>query len=80
MACLVLGVGLRVLLPCGASHATLFTVLGALAPEGQRCLVGVVDGGWAGGDLIARLGLGRAGKGLNGFVAPTAAKLADVPA
>jgi PTH1 family peptidyl-tRNA hydrolase len=31
-------------------------------------------------DLIARLGMERAGNRLNGFVAPTAAKFADVPA
>ena len=55
-------------------------VLGRFAASEQPILDEVLDEVLAGVDLIARLGMERAGNRLNGFVAPTAAKLADVPA
>jgi PTH1 family peptidyl-tRNA hydrolase len=59
---------------------TVSHVLGRFAASEQPILDEVLDEVLAGVDLIARLGMERAGNRLNGFVAPTAAKLADVPA
>jgi PTH1 family peptidyl-tRNA hydrolase len=75
-----IGIGAPGLNPVERKQRTVSHVLGRFSPSEQPILDEVLDEALAGVDLIAQLGLERAGNRLNGFVAPTAAKLADVPA
>jgi PTH1 family peptidyl-tRNA hydrolase len=75
-----IGIGAPGLNPVERKQRTVSHVLGRFAASEQPILDEVLDEVLAGVDLIARLGMERAGNRLNGFVAPTAAKLADVPA
>jgi PTH1 family peptidyl-tRNA hydrolase len=75
-----IGIGAPGLNPVERKQRTVSHVLGRFAASEQPILEEVLDEVLAGVDLIARLGMERAGNRLNGFVAPTAAKLADVPA
>jgi PTH1 family peptidyl-tRNA hydrolase len=75
-----IGIGAPGLNPVERKQRTVSHVLGRFAASEQPILEEVLEEVLAGVDLIARLGMERAGNRLNGFVAPTAAKLADVPA
>jgi PTH1 family peptidyl-tRNA hydrolase len=75
-----IGIGAPGLNPVERKQRTVSHVLGRFAASEQPILEEVLDEVLAGVDLIARLGMERAGNRLNGFVAPTAAKFADVPA
>ncbi len=75
-----IGIGAPGLNPVERKQRTVSHVLGRFAASEQPILEEVLDEVLAGVDLMARVGLERAGNRLNGFVAPTAARLADVPA
>lgn len=72
-----IGIGAPALNPVERKQRTVGHVLGRFAPADQPILTEVLDEVLAGIALIQRAGLERAGNRLNGFVAPTAAKLID---
>jgi PTH1 family peptidyl-tRNA hydrolase len=71
-----IGIGAPALNPVERKQRTVGHVLGRFSPAEQPLLDEVLDEVLAGVALIQRLGLERAGNRLNGFLAPTAAKLA----
>ena len=74
-----LGIGAPALNPVERKLRTVGHVLGRFAVAEQPVLEEVIDEVLAGLDLIQRLGFERAGNRLNGFVAPSAAKLVEQP-
>ena len=74
-----IGIGAPALNPVERKQRTVGHVLGRFSPAEQPALQEVLDEVLAGLDLIQRLGFERAGNRLNGFVAPSAAKLLDQP-
>lgn len=70
-----IGIGAPALNPVERRQRTVGHVLGRFAPADQPILSEVLDEVLAGIALIQRVGLERAGNRLNGFVAPSAAKL-----
>jgi len=71
-----IGIGAPALNPVERKQRTVGHVLGRFSPAEQPLLEEVLEEVLAGVALIQRLGLERAGNQLNGFVAPSAAKLA----
>ena len=74
-----IGIGAPALNPVERKQRTVGHVLGRFAAAEQPVLDEVIDEVLAGLDLIQRLGFERAGNRLNGFVAPSAAKLVEQP-
>ena len=74
-----IGIGAPALNPVERKQRTVGHVLGRFAVAEQPVLEEVIDEVLAGLDLIQRLGFERAGNRLNGFVAPSAAKLVEQP-
>ncbi|MGA0385726.1 MAG: aminoacyl-tRNA hydrolase [Vulcanococcus sp.] len=74
-----LGICAPALNPVERKQRTVGHVLGRFAVAEQPVLEEVIDEVLAGLDLIQRLGFERAGNRLNGFVAPSAAKLVEQP-
>ena len=74
-----IGIGAPALNPVERKQRTVGHVLGRFAVAEQPVLEEVIDEVLAGLDLIQRLGFERAGNRLNGFVAPSAAKLVEEP-
>jgi len=74
-----IGIGAPALNPVERKQRTFGHVLGRFAVAEQPVLEEVIDEVLAGLDLIQRLGFERAGNRLNGFVAPSAAKLVEQP-
>ena len=74
-----IGIGAPALNPGERKQRTVGHVLGRFAVAEQPVLEEVIDEVLAGLDLIQRLGFERAGNRLNGFVAPSAAKLVEQP-
>ena len=74
-----IGIGAPALNPVERKQRTVGHVLGRFAVAEQPVLEEVIDEVLAGLDLIQRLGFARAGNRLNGFVAPSAAKLVEQP-
>jgi len=74
-----IGIGAPALNPVERKQRTVGHVLGRFAAVELPVLDEVLDEVLAGIDLIQRLGLERAGNRLNGFVAPSAAKLVQTP-
>ena len=74
-----IGIGAPALNPVERKQRTVGHVLGRFAAAEQPLLDEVIDEVLAGLDLIQRLGFERAGNRLNGFVAPSAAKLVEQP-
>jgi len=74
-----IGIGAPALNPVERKQRTVGHVLGRFAVAEQPVLDEVIDEVLAGLDLIQRLGFERAGNRLNGFVAPSAAKLVEQP-
>lgn len=74
-----IGIGAPALNPLERKQRTVGHVLGRFAVAEQPVLEEVIDEVVAGLDLIQRLGFERAGNRLNGFVAPSAAKLVEQP-
>ena len=74
-----IGIGAPALNPVERKQRTVGHVLGRFAVAEQQVLEEVIDEVLAGLDLIQRLGFERAGNRLNGFVAPSAAKLVEQP-
>ena len=74
-----IGIGAPALNPVERKQSTVGHVLGRFAVAEQPVLEEVIDEVLAGLDLIQRLGFERAGNRLNGFVAPSAAKLVEQP-
>ena len=74
-----IGIGAPALNPVERKQRTVGHVLGRFAVAEQPVLEEVIDEALAGLDLIQRLGFERAGNRLNGFVAPSAAKLVEQP-
>ncbi|MGA0364336.1 MAG: aminoacyl-tRNA hydrolase [Vulcanococcus sp.] len=74
-----IGIGAPALNPVERKQCTVGHVLGRFAVAEQPVLEEVIDEVLAGLDLIQRLGFERAGNRLNGFVAPSAAKLVEQP-
>ena len=74
-----IGIGAPALNPVERKQRTVGHVLGRFAVAEQPVLEEVIDEVLAGLDLIQRLGFQRAGNRLNGFVAPSAAKLVEQP-
>jgi PTH1 family peptidyl-tRNA hydrolase len=72
-----IGIGAPALNPVERKQRTVGHVLGRFAAAEQPVLDEVLDEVLKGIDLIQRLGFERAGNRLNGFVAPTAAKLVE---
>ena len=75
-----IGIGAPALNPVERKQRTVGHVLGRFSPAEQPALDEVLDEVLAGIDLIQRLGFERAGNRLNGFVAPSAAKLVEATA
>ncbi len=76
-----IGIGAPAFNPVERRQRTVGHVLGRFSAADQPILEEVLEEVLAGLDLIQRLGLERAGNRLNGFLAPTAAKLLEsVPA
>jgi PTH1 family peptidyl-tRNA hydrolase len=71
-----IGIGAPALNPVERKQRTVGHVLGRFSPAEQPLLDEVLEEVLAGVALIQRLGLERAGNQLNGFLAPSAAKLA----
>ena len=74
-----IGIGAPALNPVERKQRTVGHVLGRFAAAEQPVLDEVIDEVLSGLDLIQRLGFERAGNRLNGFVAPSAAKLLEQP-
>ena len=74
-----IGIGAPALNPVERKQRTVGHVLGRFAAAEQPVLDEVIDEVLSGLDLIQRLGFERAGNRLNGFVAPSAAKLVEQP-
>ncbi|MDM7958725.1 MAG: aminoacyl-tRNA hydrolase [Synechococcus sp. WH 8007] len=74
-----IGIGAPALNPVERKQRTVGHVLGRFAADEQPVLDKVIDEVLSGLDLIQRLGFERAGNRLNGFVAPSAAKLVEQP-
>ena len=74
-----IGIGAPALNPVERKQRTVGHVLGHFAAAEQPVLDEVIDEVLSGLDLIQRLGFERAGNRLNGFVAPSAAKLVEQP-
>ena len=74
-----IGIGAPALNPVERKQRTVGHVLGRFAVAEQPVLEEVIDEVLAGLDLIQRLGFERAGNRLNGFVAPSAARLVEQP-
>ena len=74
-----IGIGAPALNPVERKQRTVGHVLGRFAAAEQPVLDEVLDEVLSGLDLIQRLGFERAGNRLNGFVAPSAAKLVEQP-
>ena len=74
-----IGIGAPALNPVERKQRTVGHVLGRFAVAEQPVLEEVIDEVLAGLDLIQRLGFERAGNRLNGFVAPSAAKVVEQP-
>jgi len=74
-----IGIGAPALNPVDRKQRTVGHVLGRFAAAEQPVLDEVIDEVLSGLDLIQRLGFERAGNRLNGFVAPSAAKLVEQP-
>ena len=74
-----IGIGAPALNPVERKQRTVGHVLGRFAVAEQPVLGEVIDEVLSGLDLIQRLGFERAGNRLNGFVAPSAAKLVEQP-
>ena len=74
-----IGIGAPALNPVERKQRTVGHVLGRFAAAEQPVLDEVIDEVLSGLDLIQRLGFERAGNKLNGFVAPSAAKLVEQP-
>ena len=74
-----IGIGAPALNPVERKQRTVGHVLGRFAVAEQPVLEEVIYEVLAGLDLIQRLGFERAGNRLNGFVAPSAAKLVEQP-
>ena len=74
-----IGIGAPALNPVERKQRTVGHVLGRFAAAEQPVLDEAIDEVLAGLDLIQRLGFERAGNRLNGFVAPSAAKLVEQP-
>ena len=74
-----IGIGAPALNPVERKQRTVGHVLGRFAVAEQPVLEEVIDEVLAGLDLIQHLGFERAGNRLNGFVAPSAAKLVEQP-
>ncbi len=74
-----IGIGAPALNPVERKQRTVGHVLGRFAAAEQPVLKEVIDEVLSGLDLIQRLGFERAGNRLNGFVAPSAAKLVEQP-
>ena len=75
-----IGIGAPALNPEERKRRTVGHVLGRFAPAEQPVLEEVLEEVLAGVALIQRLGFERAGNRLNGFVAPSAAKLVEATA
>ena len=74
-----IGIGAPALNPVERKQRTVGHVLGRFAAAEQPVLDEVIDEVLSGLDLIQRLGFDQAGNRLNGFVAPSAAKLVEQP-
>jgi PTH1 family peptidyl-tRNA hydrolase len=74
-----IGIGAPALNPVERKQRTVGHVLGRFSAAEQPALQEVLDEVLAGVDLIQKLGFERAGNRLNGFVAPSAAKLLEQP-
>ena len=74
-----IGIGAPALNPVERKQRTVGHVLGRFDVAEKPVLEEVIDEVLAGLDLIQRLGFERAGNRLNGFVAPSAAKLVEQP-
>jgi len=74
-----IGIGAPALNPVERKQRTVGHVLGRFAAAEQPVLDDVIDEVLSGLDLIQRLGFERAGNRLNGFLAPSAAKLVEQP-
>ena len=72
-----IGIGAPALNPVERKQRTVGHVLGRFSPAEQPLLEEVLDEVLEGVALLQRLGLERAGNRLNGFIAPTAAKLME---
>jgi len=74
-----IGIGAPAANPVERRQRTVGHVLGRFTPAEQPALDQVLEEVLAGIDCIQRLGFERAGSRLNGFVAPAAAKLTEIP-
>ena len=72
-----IGIGAPAVNPVERKQRTVGHVLGRFSPAEQPLLEEVLDEVLEGVALLQRLGLERAGNRLNGFIAPTAAKLME---
>ena len=72
-----IGIGAPAVNPVERKQRTVGHVLGRFSPAEQPLLEEVLDEVLEGVALMQRLGLERAGNRLNGFIAPTAAKLME---